>query len=65
MSFAVKPNPKDDPMVAYIIKLQGVKKPFKSKDLRGVTEAMTHYFTDSHNHTYEHCPICQRGVGNE
>jgi len=61
MSFTVKFDPKDDRVVSYLIKLDGVKKPYKSKDLRGVMEAMAHYFTDSHTHVYEHCPICQRG----
>jgi len=61
MSFTVKLNPKNDPTAIYIIKLDGVKKPYTTKDLRGVLEAMAHYFTDSHTHVYEHCPICQRG----
>ena len=61
MSFTVKLNPKNDPATKYIVKLEGIKRPYGCKDMYEVTEALVHYFTEHHKLARERCPICLRG----
>jgi len=60
MSFTVKESSKTYPKT-YIVKLEGVKKPYGCKDIYEITEALVHYFTDHHKEARERCPICLRG----